>query len=537
MRNCLVFALTFLILLCLATQQSMAQTLGPLTPNPQSRVVVFEGFYNTTDTGNAAAQTSVDQMVQSFAGQPVIFLDYDYSIMPLSSSRVNSWLAASGSTTLPSSYPMTMLDSGHTSSTTTIDVTNYSNLITAELAQAPKAWMGGSCQRQGNRIRFNGYLINKNDFALTVDQNPVQITIVVFEDTPDGSLHRIVRATSSMGLQQEINPDQVATFSMVTDEMKTVANWKALHCVLLAETRPAGSTGAYTMLQACLNRVLGVSDFNGDGAADLLWKNQSTYALSTWLMNGEQVASTVDLSASPGRGWVLGGTADFNLDGKTDILWRQNSTGANLLWLMDGTNLLQKVEVETLPDPNWKIAAIADFNLDGFPDLIWRNYTTGENMIWYMRGSIKLGAAAIPAVPDTHWVIAGAGDMGQDRLPDLVWHNVATGENSVWHMYGTQILTTSILKSWNDPNWEIALVADMDGDGRNDLFWHNKENGENVVWRFLGTLKIAEDPLTPNSDNQWQLRDNPFEPVDSRVDFSPSEPTTVPVQERSQDRQ
>jgi hypothetical protein len=536
MRNCLIFALNFLILLCLSTQQSQAQTLGPLTPAPQTRLVVFEGFYNTTDTANAAAQTAVDGMVTTFAGQPVIFLDYDYSVVPVTSSRVVAWQAASGSATLPSTYPMTMLDSDHTSSTSTVDVTNYTNLIKTELTKAPQAWLNGSCLRQGNRIRFNGYLINKNAFALSADQNPVKITIVVYEDTPSGSIHRLVRASSSMGLQGEIAPDQVASFSMVTDELATAVNWKALHCVLLAETRPTGSTGAFTMMQACLTRVLGVSDFNADGSADLLWENQSTYALSTWLMNGEQIASTADLADSPGRGLVLGGTADFNLDGKTDIVWRQSSTGANYLWVMDGINLVQKVELEALPDPNWKIAAIVDFNLDGFPDLVWRNYATGENMLWYMFGSIKLGTAVLPAVPDTHWVLVGATDMGQDLRPDLVWHNAATGENSVWHMYGPQILTTSILKTWNDPNWGIALVADMDGDGRNDLFWRNQANGENVVWRLKGTLLTYEDPITPNPDTQWQLSSNPFEPVDIRVSYDLSESTMVPVQERSQDR-
>ena len=49
-------------------------------------------------------------------------------------------------------------------------------------------------------------------------------------------------------------------------------------------------------------QVYFVSDYNGDGKADLLWWNGPTSELGIWLMNGNTVLDQTDFGAYPN--WV-----------------------------------------------------------------------------------------------------------------------------------------------------------------------------------------------------------------------------------------
>jgi hypothetical protein len=81
--------------------------------------------------------------------------------------------------------------------------------------------------------------------------------------------------------------------------------------------------------------VAGIGDFNGDGMADVLWRN-STGSLAEWQMNGD---SYTPLSvANVGTAWSAIGVGDYNGDGKADILW-QNTDGTVAEWQMSGASI------------------------------------------------------------------------------------------------------------------------------------------------------------------------------------------------------
>jgi hypothetical protein len=84
-------------------------------------------------------------------------------------------------------------------------------------------------------------------------------------------------------------------------------------------------------------KIAGVGDFDGDGRADLLWRHDTGgLAISfrgsdvgaahpTWRNQG----TPMDLS------WQVKGVSDFNHDGRADILWRR-ADGLSSVWMMYG---------------------------------------------------------------------------------------------------------------------------------------------------------------------------------------------------------
>src|SRR5438552_17744271 len=87
----------------------------------------------------------------------------------------------------------------------------------------------------------------------------------------------------------------------------------------------------------------------------------------------------------PGRG-------DLDGDGKADILWRNSATGENYVYLMNGTAIASEGSLRTVADQNWQIAGTGDFDGDGNADIVWRNAATGEDYIYLMNGTTIAGA-------------------------------------------------------------------------------------------------------------------------------------------------
>jgi FG-GAP-like repeat len=106
-------------------------------------------------------------------------------------------------------------------------------------------------------------------------------------------------------------------------------------------------------------QIAGTGDFNGDGKADILWRNNDGQ-VAIWQMNGTTVLSK-DLATpypSVDNSWKISGTSDFNGDGKADILWR-NDNGSVETWLMNGSTVTTAnlVSPNSVVDNSWKIAA------------------------------------------------------------------------------------------------------------------------------------------------------------------------------------
>jgi len=267
----------------------------------------------------------------------------------------------------------------------------------------------------------------------------------------------------------------------------------------------------YLRIVADLNwTVAGVGDFDGDGKADILWRNSSTGENYIYLMNGTTIAGEGYLRTVADQHWQVAGVGDFDGDGKADIFWRNGVTGENYLYPMDGLSIkATEGYLRTVADLTWQVVGVGDFDGDGKADVLWRNSSSGQNYLYPMDGTaIKPSEGFIRTVADLAWQVKGVGDFDGDGKADIVWRNSTSGQNYLYPMDGTSIKPTEgYLRTVADLNWQIAAVGDYDGDGKSDLLWRNSSTGENYIYPMDGlTIKPAEGYVRTVPVGNWMVQ-------------------------------
>ncbi len=252
-------------------------------------------------------------------------------------------------------------------------------------------------------------------------------------------------------------------------------------------------------------------DFNGDGKADLVWRNGVTGQNVVWFMDGTTFLGQAPLPGVADTQWQMAAVADFNGDGMPDLLWRHRTTGQNVVWYLDGVTFVSQALLPAVADTAWQVAAAVDLNGDGRPDLLWRNRTTGQNVVWYLDGVTYLSQAMLPPVADTAWQMVAAADFNGDGWPDLLWRNATTGQNVVWLMNGATFVSQTVLPAVADPAWRVGAVVDLDGDGQMDVVWRNQTTGQNVLWQMNGATFVSQ-ALLPPAASPWDFPNPPGTP-------------------------
>ena len=275
--------------------------------------------------------------------------------------------------------------------------------------------------------------------------------------------------------------------------------------------------------------IAGISDFNGDGNADALWRN-SDGTLADWLMNGSTIMSggvlnVAGTAVKPDATWSVVGTGDFDGNSRADILWRKTD-GTITEWNMNGSSILGGGAVfsngsQVKPDSSWSVAGIGDFNGDNRKDVLWRN-TDGTIAVWTMNGSTiassdVLVAAGAPVKPDASWLVAGIGDFNADGNSDLLWRN-STGALAEWQMNGSTIAssgspTLAGIAVTPDATWHIIEIGDFNGNSNSDILWRN-DNGALAEWLMNGTSITSSVPpnlggASVNPDATWIAQAKP----------------------------
>jgi hypothetical protein len=245
-------------------------------------------------------------------------------------------------------------------------------------------------------------------------------------------------------------------------------------------------------------------DYDGDGKADIFWRNESNGLNWLYTMDGNSILTSIGINIVNNFDFIIAGDGDYNGDGKADVLWRNLVTGQNWLFLMDGNTIAASSGVNNVPDLAWEIAADGDYNGDGKADILWRNSVSGQNWLYFMDGPAIIGSAGINTVNNMNFVIAGDGDYNGDGKADILWHNNMTGQNWIYLMDGATILTSAGVNT-SDINLNVVGDGDYDGDGKADILLRNTVTGENWIYLMDGTSITSIVPVNTVASTDWRI--------------------------------
>jgi hypothetical protein len=251
--------------------------------------------------------------------------------------------------------------------------------------------------------------------------------------------------------------------------------------------------------------VVGTSDFTGDGKADILWRNPTIGRADLWEMDGSTRLSSAIVTSTVGSAWEVVGTSDFTGDGKADILWRNPTIGRADLWEMDGSTRLNSTVVTSTVGSAWEVVGTSDFTGDGKADILWRNPTIGRADLWEMDGSTRLNSTVVTSTVGSAWEVVGTSDFTGDGKADILWRNPTIGRADLWEMDGSTRLNSTVVTSTVGSAWRVAGTQDFSGDGLSDILWRNSDLGRADLWTMSGSSRLSSSIVASNVGSSWRI--------------------------------
>jgi hypothetical protein len=281
------------------------------------------------------------------------------------------------------------------------------------------------------------------------------------------------------------------------------------------EGGPLASLGAGALPLS--SAIVGNGDYDGDGHADLLSRDDTTHSVDMRLLvdgaavGGGQVLPALDPA------WELAGSGDFDGDGRDDVLLRHLGQRRLEIWFMNGPEIESR---RLLPDPyswKWQVAGVADFTGDQRADILWYSSLKKRARVSMLnsQGWIAKDVLLFKSTPSGSDVVA-TGDADGNGLPDVVVRTRASGKLKIWFTQLADGKPRAWLARGLDHEayvpagtqgdglaaFEVQGGGDFDGDDRMDLLIRDTQGSDLRVW-FLDKAKVEGEVKLTDPGANW----------------------------------
>ena len=240
-------------------------------------------------------------------------------------------------------------------------------------------------------------------------------------------------------------------------------------------------------------------DFNGDSTSDVIWRDPANGTL--WMSRSLGIdpiyVTPVQVSSANWSNRDIFSPGDFDGDGKADVLYRQYSD--NKLYLMRGNGTGgfvtgNPIELQSGWGGRTPVPSRGDWDGDGLSDILFRD--NGSGYVYYIKGNGSGGLTGSPIriVQDflDAELVFSPGDWDADGKADLLFRRVYTaGPDSNGYPPGFRLKTVKV----TDPtNKTITHVFDMAVGGRQIEQTDARAGKTRFGYDIAGFLRSTLDP-------------------------------------------